>query len=377
MPTPSDGFCYLNAVQQCLALDHKKFYSITQLQSLILTHLLHNHDKYKSFHDGDICKDTQSYFNSGSFTQNIVDILVYATPPAVKFNMYLYQKGQDSNVQVTENLQNPEYPTIHVFFDYNKNYDLGNHYMSIVKMCVKPRDQRLVADNLSVCSISSQSSAESNFNDQYDQYKFPTHLFAGLEPEPVDFLPGDINGMQLFRLQATAKNCWKVVSHLRYFKMNTSSRKHLTGKRKIDLCMGNTICNNDLCSYRIWLLDAAKDDTTTMIIQCANLQKYKEQTQVDIGSLASNQVNRAANARNQQLSMAKAYVQELQNPDHCQQHLEEHNSPGIFIPGGNAQHKAGRGTGIQGSYVGVGRAKETNIVRGRGRGRGRGRPIET
>ena len=61
-------------------------------------------------------------------------------------------------------------------------------------------------------------------------------------------------------------------------------------------------------STSLWLLDAAKDDTTTMIIQCANLQKYKEQTQVDIGFLASNQVNRAANARNQQLSMAKAYV---------------------------------------------------------------------
>ena len=65
---------------------------------------------------------------------------------------------------------------------------------------------------------------------------------------------------------------------------------------------------------------------------------------MDIRSLASNQVNKAANARNQQLSMAKAYVQELQNPDHWQQHLEEHNSPGIFIPGGNAKHKAGRGT---------------------------------
>ena len=61
MPTPSDGFCYLNAVQQCLALDHKKFYGITQLQSLILTHLLHNHDKYQSFHDGDICKDTHNH----------------------------------------------------------------------------------------------------------------------------------------------------------------------------------------------------------------------------------------------------------------------------------------------------------------------------
>ena len=110
-------------------------------------------------------------------------------------------------------------------------------------------------------------------------------------------------------------------------------------------------------STSLWLLDAAKDDTTTMIIQCANLQKYKEQILVDIGSIASNQVNRASNARNQQLSMAKAYVQELQNPDHWQQHLEEHSSPGIFIPGGNAKHKAGRGTGIQGSYVGVGKDK--------------------
>ena len=53
--------------------------------------------------------------------------------------------------------------------------------------------------------------------------------------------------------------------------------------------------------------------------------------------------------------------------------MEEHNSPGIFIPGGNAKHKASRGTGIQGSYVSVGRTKETNIVRGRARGRGRGR----
>ena len=34
------------------------------------------------------------------------------------------------------------------------------------------------------------------------------------------------------------------------------------------------------------------------------------------------------------------------------------------------------GQEIQGSYVGVMRAKETNIVRGRGRGRGRGRPLK-
>ena len=86
-------------------------------------------------------------------------------------------------------------------------------------------------------------------------------------------------------------------------------------------------------STSLWLLDAAKDDSTTMVIQCANLQKYRENQKVDIGCKALNQVNRAANARNQQMAMEKAYVQELQNPEHMQQHLEEHNSPTIFFQG--------------------------------------------
>ena len=238
-----------------MALDHKKFQSITEIQSAILTHLIHNEHKYKHYHEGDICKDTEAYFNSGVFTQDIADIVVHAIPAALNLNVYIYQKGPDSNVQVTENFQNGNCPTIHLFFDYNKNYDGGNHYMSIVKLCTPENASRVLSfnnDTLSVCSQTSQSSTESLSceSDSYDQYKCPTQLFAGIEPEPVDFLPGDINGMKVFRLQATSRNCWKVASDLRYFKMHTISKKGLTGKRKVGMCMGNTICNNDACSYK-------------------------------------------------------------------------------------------------------------------------------
>ena len=87
--------------------------------------------------------------------------------------------------------------------------------MSIVKLCTPENASRVLSfnnDTLSVCSQTSQSSTESLSceSDSYDQYKFPTQLFAGIEPEPVDLLPGDINSMKVLRLQATSGTAGKL-----------------------------------------------------------------------------------------------------------------------------------------------------------------------
>ena len=65
--------------------------------------------------------------------------------------------------------------------------------------------------------------------------------------------------------------------------------------------------------------------------------------------------------------MASAYAAEFSDPTQMQQNLDEHVSPGVFIPGRNSKHKVGRGSSIQGSFL------STGDERGRGRGsRGRG-----
>ena len=40
---------------------------------------------------------------------------------------------------------------------------------------------------------------------------------------------------------------------------------------------------------QLWLLEAARDDLTTMIIQCSDIKKYNEQTQGVVGDRAPNQ----------------------------------------------------------------------------------------
>ena len=77
------------------------------------------------------------------------------------------------------------------------------------------------------------------------------HLFIGLNPTQVDFIPGNIDGMKLYKLgNVQAKNCWKVASDLRHFKMNTTRRKGLKGKIKIGTCAGSYECQNDNCPFR-------------------------------------------------------------------------------------------------------------------------------
>ena len=130
----ADGFCYLNSVQKSLALDHDKYMSIEDIQSEILCHLLHHESLYTEYHQGDIAVDAENFFSYGNFVQSIVDVIVYCTPSALKLNQYIYQEDKSNGIiKVTQFKQDDTYPNVHLYFDYNPNYDLGNHYKPIIK----------------------------------------------------------------------------------------------------------------------------------------------------------------------------------------------------------------------------------------------------
>ena len=72
-----------------------------------------------------------------------------------------------------------------------------------------------------------------------------------ITPTPVDFIPGNIDGLKLYKLcNIQPKDCWKSAYDLRHFKMHTTRRKGFRGKIKVGFCSGNYVCKNDECPYR-------------------------------------------------------------------------------------------------------------------------------
>ena len=53
---------------------------------------------------------------------------------------------------------------------------------------------------------------------------FSIHLFDEMEPEEVEYIPGNIDGMKLYQLEATNQNWTKLMSDLHYFTMTISSK---------------------------------------------------------------------------------------------------------------------------------------------------------
>ena len=88
-----------------------------------------------------------------------------------------------------------------------------------------------------------------------------------------------------------------------------------------------------------------------MIIQCSDIEKYKEQTQYVVGDRAMNQAQKASNSRAEQINVTKKFAQEFDNSQAFKEHLEESISPRVFVPGPKAKHKVGRGNLISGRFM--------------------------
>ena len=70
-----------------------------------------------------------------------------------------------------------------------------------------------------------------------------------MEPEEVEYIPGDIDGMKLYKLEATNQNWTRLTSDLCYFTKTSSSKSGYHGKQKIGACQGSWVCENKKCCF--------------------------------------------------------------------------------------------------------------------------------
>ena len=98
-----------------------------------------------------------------------------------------------------------------------------------------------------------ETTSESSFGAEDFKMKkgvsFPMHLYEGMEPEIVDQLPPEIDGIAWYRIKCTEKDYSSKTSDRRWLVMRTSSRVGLVGRRKIGSCQGSFICENPKCSF--------------------------------------------------------------------------------------------------------------------------------
>ena len=109
---------------------------------------------------------------------------------------------------------------------------------------------------------------------------------------------------------------------------------------------------------RLWLLDAARDDVRSMVIQVEEYCAFMEQRSPSKGQ-GPNQITRSANARNEQLRMAREYVEEYSSTRHEQAAREEDRSTTAFMPSATATHKPGRKNGVEGTFKSTKKAPRT------------------
>ena len=89
---------------------------------------------------------------------------------------------------------------------------------------------------------------------------------------------------------------------------------------------------------QIWLLEAAQDDTSTMLTQINEFNSFLAQVTSSSGkgpcSLTCTRANRAT-----QIWTAKAYVAEFSNKHaHCKA-IEKNTKPQVFVPSAGTRHR--------------------------------------
>ena len=68
-------------------------------------------------------------------------------------------------------------------------------------------------------------------------------LFEGVEIEEVDYVPIDVNGTHIYRINWLENEWIECQKAHQWWKMHMSSRKGFWGKRKIGTCKGHFMCN--------------------------------------------------------------------------------------------------------------------------------------
>ena len=79
---------------------------------------------------------------------------------------------------------------------------------------------------------------------------FPEYFFYNEQPQLVESIPDDIDGLQWYMMESTGTSWIEQIRDRRYFNMRTSSRAGFFGRRKLGWCQGSFVCVNDRCNFR-------------------------------------------------------------------------------------------------------------------------------
>lgn len=267
-----------------------EYLSCEQMKSIILGHLRVNSEYYQTFHNGNLLQDAKNFFRTGQFNSNVVDVIISCASMALNLNLFIYQKGINGKVQVIKHVTHPSSTPVHLKFTHNNALPAANHYEPITvrgkgswesyfgqsetkptltslptppcpQVSTSPNSCQEEALDLSQNSASTlkqsvSPQASCSTTERPDKWSmegihdffFPKHLFANIEAEWVDILPGNVNGKCLYKIKTNRKDYWKVTSDLWHFNMQTSGKK-IDGRRKTGHCQGNLFCPNTECTF--------------------------------------------------------------------------------------------------------------------------------
>ena len=99
---------------------------------------------------------------------------------------------------------------------------------------------------------------------------------------------------------------------------------------------------------QLWLLEAAHDDTSTMLTQIHEYKSFLTQQTSSSSRGPCSLTHERANIATQ-IYVAKAYVTEFNNKDACSAALQENANPQVFVPCSGTRHRPVKTkTGIEG-----------------------------
>ena len=281
IPQPSDGYCLLNSIESSITWDHGITITRQAIVKRVMENILTNSNEYLGYLTGytveRLITECQDYFEKGAFTKSVVDVLVLACANALNLKINVHQRSPADTIQITRISGDTPLMEINVVFHTSQgtgDYTGANHYEAVVNIDspIRPNTQ----DSEPV-EITLPTQSDSLFEDDSDfsvpipgensnllvlshnrswiiedslrpGTKFPTFLFSAITPKNVNYIPANINGNRVFKVNCTPRNYSKNCGDRRWFNMVTSTKDKRMIK-KIGFCQGSWKCVNPNCSF--------------------------------------------------------------------------------------------------------------------------------
>ena len=263
---------------------------IKKIKEKVTHYLCENSQKYTGFHKESpdaLVDELQTYFSTHIHANSeVCDFLIRVLADVYHVDIKLCQKHRESeNIQILDFISddNPRGREIWMKFYRDPKTETGNHYDSLVltahakvnlilnsggppqqppsnqpQPSTSALEETITGDQLNESTQetevldSTQEEEDEVLNETLNikqGTRFPIHLFSEVTPEQVDHVPGEINGMKIYKIKCTSANYAAKCQDRRWFQVKTSSRVGFNGIRKIGKCQGSYVCQYSNCSF--------------------------------------------------------------------------------------------------------------------------------